>query len=328
MKLPKMSTHGPTRTALLVLLAFCGGLGAHLLIFSSTEAESDLDHVRHFNDGYKVFSLALPNELSFCGERVPLHRLDVRERLDRELLVNTYWQSNTLLAQKRSARWFPLIEEVLRREGVPDDMKYLALIESGFANTVSPAGAAGYWQFMKETAVQYGLEVNSEVDERYHVEKSTRAACQYLKEAHRRFGSWAMAAAAYNLGPGGVSKHAGRQQQEDYYDLLLPEETSRYVFRILAMKEIVKAPERYGFHVRKKDLYPPYTTRPMEVKGPVEDLATFALRQGANYKTLKLLNPWLRDTKLTNKEGRTYHLLLPAEGFDEVRSAPGQDPQD
>ena len=307
----------PLRALLWSLLLLGGAFGMHLFTFSTTVADSDLDHLRQFNDNYRVFSLTLPNELSFCDEPVPLDRLDVRERLDRELLVNTYWQSNTLLAHKRAARWFPLIEEVLEREGVPDDMKYLALIESGLTNAVSPAGATGYWQFLKETATQYGLEVSAEVDERYHVEKSTAAACKYLKDAHAKFGSWAMAAAAYNLGQGGVNKQVGRQQQENYFDLLLPEETSRYVFRILAMKEIIRDPERYGFHLRKRDLYAPYDTRRVEVTGPVEDLATFALRQGTNYKTLKLLNPWLRDNKLTNREGRSYTLLLPGTGFDQ-----------
>jgi membrane-bound lytic murein transglycosylase D len=300
----------------LVLMA--APLGVHMLTHSTIANESDVDHLRHFNDGYKVFSLTLPNDLAFCDEPVPMERLDVRERLDRELLVNTYWQSNTLLAHKRAARWFPLIGQVLKREGVPDDMKYLALIESNLTNVVSPAGATGFWQFMKETAISHGLEVNSEVDERYHVEKSTEAACRYLKDARKRFGSWPMAAAAYNLGQGGVNKQVGRQQEESYYDLQLPEETGRYVFRILAMKEIISDPERYGFHLRRKDLYAPYRTRHIEVTGPIEDLSVFAKRQGTTYRILKLLNPWLRDTKLTNKEGRTFKVLLPDEGFDDT----------
>lgn len=316
MSTPNSIARIATRTAVWCAVLLGSALGLHLLTFSTTSVENDADHLRNFNDSYKVFSLTLPNELDFCGEAVPMDRMDVRERLDRELLVNTYWQSNTLLAHKRSARWFPMIEEILMREGVPDDMKYLALIESGLANVVSPAGATGYWQFMKETAISHGLEVNSEVDERYNVEKSTLAATKYLKEAHAKFGSWAMAAAAYNLGQGGVNKQVGRQQQNSYYDLLLPEETSRYVFRILAMKEIISDAERYGFHIRKKDLYPPYRTHSVEVKGPIEDIATFALRHKTNYKTVKLLNPWLRDTKLTNKEGRTYTILLPAKDFD------------
>lgn len=306
------------RTGAWLLLLVCGALGVHLFGFSTASTNSDVDHLRDFNEGYKVFSLTLPNELSFCGESVPLDRLDVRERLDRELLVNTYWQSNTLLAHKRAARWFPMIEEVLKREGVPDDMKYLALIESGLTNAVSPMGATGYWQFMKETGLKYGLQIDAEVDERYHAEKSTEAACRYLKNAYGRYNSWALAAASYNLGQGGVDKQLNRQKQESYFDLLLPEETGRYVFRILAMKEIIRDPERYGFHLRKKDLYTPYITRSIEVNGPIADLADFALANNTDYKTLKLLNPWLRDSKLTNREGRTYRLLLPAEGFNDA----------
>ncbi len=308
------------RTLGWTLLLLLGSVAFHLFTFSTSEENNDLDHLRNFNDGYKVFSLTLPNELSFCGEEVPMDRIDVRERLDRELLVNTYWQSNTLLAHKRAHRWFPLIERVLEREGVPDDMKYIALIESNLTNVVSPAGATGYWQFMDETAKHYGLEVNNEVDERYHVEKSTVAACKYLKAGHAKYGSWALAAASYNLGQGGVDKQLGRQKQENYFDLLLPEETARYVYRILAMKEIIRDPERYGFHLRNKDLYPPYATREVNITGAIEDIAAFAKAEGTDYKTVKLLNPWLRDTKLTNKEGRTYTLLLPAPGFHDAPS--------
>ena len=306
------------RTTLWALLLLGGSLGMHLLTYSTFVANNDLDHQRIFNEGYKVFSLTLPNELTFCDEKVPLNRLDVREKLDRELLVNTYWQSSTLLAHKRAARWFPLIEGIMKREGVPDDLKYIAVIESGLMNVVSPAGATGYWQFMKETGTQFGLEVNNEVDERYHVEKSTVAACKYLKSAYAHYGKWALAAASYNLGQGGVDKQLGRQKQDNYFDLLLNEETGRYVYRILAMKEILRDPERYGFHLRKKDLYAPYLTRTAEINGPVADLADYAVAQGTDYKTLKLLNPWLRDNSLGNKTGKTYTVLLPAPGFDAV----------
>jgi membrane-bound lytic murein transglycosylase D len=303
----------------LTVLLLGGALTVHLLTFSTTALRTDEDHRRLFNDNYKIFSLTLPDNIDFCGEAVPMQLLDVRERLDRELLVNTYWQSNSLLAHKRAARWFPVIEPVLAREGVPDDMKYLALIESGLTNAISPMGATGYWQFMKETAPKYGLEVSAEVDERYHVEKSTEAACRYLKEAHAKYGSWSMAAASYNLGPGGVDKQVGRQKTQDYFALLLPEETSRYVFRMLAAKEIIRDPARYGFHLRAKDLYQPYRTRSVTVTGPIEDLADFAMRQGTDYKTLKLLNPWLRDVQLTNAKGRSYGILLPAEDFDTAK---------
>lgn len=306
------------RTLAWTLLLLCGSIVLHLFVFSASNEGTDPEHLRNFNDGYKVFSLTLPNESSFCGEQVPLDRIDVRERLDRELLVNTYWQSNTLLAHKRANRWFPLIEKVLAREGVPEDMKYIALIESGLTNAVSPMGATGYWQFMDETARRQGLEVNSEVDERYHVEKSTAAACKYLKAGYAKYGSWALAAASYNLGQAGVDKQLERQKQQNYFDLLLPEETNRYVYRVLAMKEILRDPERYGFHLRKKDLYPPYVTREVVVTASIPDLAAFALQQNTDYKTLKLLNPWLRDTKLTIREGRSYTILLPGEGFDDL----------
>ena len=237
---------------------------------------------------------------TFCGENVPLEKLDVRERLDRELLVNTYWQSNSVLAHKRAARWFPMIEPVLAREGVPDDMKYLALIESGLTNVVSPQGRH------RLLAVHEGdrpsitdLEVNGEVDERYHVVKSTEAACRYLKEAHdaiRLLGAWPPLATTW--ASAALDKQVGRQNAGDYFDLLLPEETSRYVFRLLAHEGDHPRPRALRLpHPRKKDLYPPYATRTVTVTGPIDDLADFALRQGTDYKTLKLLNPWLRDAQ-------------------------------
>ncbi|MFZ1332331.1 MAG: lytic transglycosylase domain-containing protein [Flavobacteriales bacterium] len=305
------------RVALITIALLGGGLCIHFLTFSTTVADSDLEHQRLFNDNYKVFSLTIPEQLEFCGEKVPLERLDVRERLDRELLINTYWQSSTLIAHKRANRWFPLIEEILEREGVPDDMKYLSVIESGLANVVSPAGATGYWQFMKETGTAYGLEISGEVDERFDIEKSTVAACKYLKASYKRYGNWALAAASYNLGVGGVDKQMGRQKQDSYFNLQLNDETSRYVFRMLAMKEVLQDPERYGFHLRAKDLYQPYKTRVLEINGPVDDLAQFAIDNETDYRTLKLLNPWLRDSHLVNKEGKAYKVLLPGEGFDE-----------
>lgn len=294
-------------------------MGAAILVetFAFGLAADGTDHQRQFQESYKVFSLTLPHDMAFCGEPVPLDLLDVRERLDRELLVNTYWQSSSLLAHKRANRWFPVIEPILARNGVPDDMKYIPLVESGLSNVVSPAGATGFWQFMKETAQGHGLEVNDEVDQRYDPVKATEAACRYLKEAHDRYGSWAMAAASYNLGQGNLERQIDRQKTSAYFDLLLPEETSRYVFRILAMKAILSEPGRYGFHLRPQDLYPPYRTRNVELAGPVEDLNAFARRQGTDYKTLKLLNPWLRDNKLTNASGKAYAVLLPAEGFND-----------
>lgn len=306
------------KSVLLLLLIGGGAIALQVLTFSTSDEDSDLAHQRRFNESYNIFSLNLPANLEFCGEKVPLELLDVRERLDRELLVNTYWQSSSLLAHKRANRWFPVIEPILKREGVPEDMKYIPLVESGLTNVVSPAGAVGFWQFMPATAVAEGLEVNDEVDERYNVVRSTEAACAYLKEAYQRYGSWAMAAASYNLGQGNLEKQLGRQKEKNYFDLLLPEETSRYVFRVLAMRSIITDPERYGFHLRKKDLYPPYLTRAVALVPPVVDLNAFANANGTNYKMLKLLNPWLRDNLLGEHPGKTYTVLLPGEGFDQA----------
>ncbi len=278
-----------------------------------TEQEKREGYQRYFNTHYKIFSLPMPQNLSFSGESVPMEKIDVQERLDRELLVNAYWQSQTLLFHKRANRWFPVIEPILAEEGVPDDFKYLALIESGLTNVVSPAGATGYWQIRKETGKELGLEINDEVDERYHVEKATRAACKYLKQAHAKFGNWTMAAASYNIGIYGITRQIERQKVNDYYDLLLVEETSRYLFRILAAKEIITKPAQYGFHFRPADLYEPYTVIEVNVNGGVKDLAVYALEKGINYKILKTLNPWLRENYLTNPYGKEYAFKLPAD---------------
>lgn len=304
------------KVIVLLALLLGGALCIHLLTFSMAGTDTDLDYQRQFNERYRIFSLTLPERIVFCEEAMPLDKIDVRERMDRELLVNTYWQSNSILAHKRAHRWFPVIEPILAEEGVPDDLKYVALSESGLTNITSPVGAVGFWQFMKETATAHGLEVNDEVDERYNVVRATRAACKYLREAKEKYGTWSMAAASYDLGPAGLDRQIGRQKVSDYYSMLLPEETSRYMFRVLALKTILSDPERFGFHLREKDLYQPYRTRSITITGPVPDWADFATQNGTDYKTLKLLNPWLRDTKLTNAQGKTYEILLPGEGFD------------
>ncbi len=207
------------------------------------------------SDPSKVFALDIAENYSFAGETVTLDEHDLRERMDKELLVNTYWQSNTMLMIKRSNKYFPTIERILKEEGVPDDFKYLAVIESGLENVNSPAGAKGFWQIMKTTGREMGLEVNSNVDERYHIENATRVACTYLKKAKKKLGSWTLAAASYNRGISGINRLLEKQQAETYYDLLLNSETRRYVFRILAMKEILSNPTRYGFVFEVQDLY-------------------------------------------------------------------------
>jgi hypothetical protein len=263
----------------------------------------------------KIELVGLPTEIDFAGEAAPLTIVDVRERLDREMVINTNLHSSTTLIFKRASRAFPVIEPILKKYGVPDDFKYLAVIESGLVNAVSPAGARGVWQFMPETAKEKGMEVNDFVDERYDLEKSTEAACRYLLEAKNKFGNWTLAAASYNGGMFGINRQLESQQVTDYYDVLLTEETSRYVFRILALKEIMQNPAKYGFDIPKDQLYYPIEIKKIEIDTPIANLSSFAKGMGINYKILKLHNPWLRDKKLDNKSNKKYILEIPTEGY-------------
>ncbi|MDX1362657.1 lytic transglycosylase domain-containing protein [Arenibacter latericius] len=267
------------------------------------------------NSGYRITAIEIPEGLNFAGEIVPYEDPDIMERVDREFLVNTYWQSNALLFMKRAHKYFPIIEPILAKNGIPDDFKYLALAESGLQNVVSPAGATGFWQIMRGTGRDYGLEINKNVDERYHVEKSTEVACQYLKRSKERFGSWTMAAAAYNAGPAGMQRYMNTQKVEDYYDLLLGQETGRYVFRILAIKEILSNPEKYGFHVEENDLYKKVPTFTIEVDEPIANFADFAHEYEINYKILKRHNPWLREPHLNNDSRKKYIIEIPHKGY-------------
>ena len=262
-----------------------------------------------------VTSPYIPEIVEFAGEALPLHFFDVRESLEREMIVNMNFHSNTLQYLKRVTRFFPVIEPILAANNIPDDFKYLALIESDFMNRVSPAGATGFWQFMRAAATDYGLEMNTEVDERYHLEKSTVAACRYLNDSYRTFRNWTMVAASYNMGRAGLSSQVNRQKCNNYYDLLLNEETSRYVFRIAAVKLILTNPERYGFHVIEEEKYQPIPYTEVEIRTGVSDFADFAFQHNTNYKMLKILNPWLRDNKLTNSARKTYTVKIPTEGF-------------
>jgi len=256
-----------------------------------------------------------PVKLDFADEETPLKISDVKERFDRELLVNVNLHASTILAIKRANRAFPIIEPILKKNGIPDDFKYLAVIESGLVNVVSPAGARGIWQFMPETAKERGMEVNENVDQRYDLEKSTEAACRYFLSAKGKFGSWTLAAASYNGGMTGVNKQIEIQKVSNYYDLLLTEETSRYVFRILALKEIMKNPVKYGFTIAFEDLYAALPTRKIEIDSSITDLAIFAKSEGINYKILKIHNPWLRETKLINDTGKKYQIEIPLKGY-------------
>ena len=254
----------------------------------------------------------VPEQINFAGENVPLERWDVYERLDRELLFNYYYQNNIIYMLKLSNRYFPVIEERLKANGVPDDFKYLCIAESNLQNLTSRAGAVGYWQFMPKSAPEYNLTVNSLVDERYHIEKSTDAACKYLKKAYEKFGSWTAAAASYNCGMGGYNSQVTYQGSANYYDLLLPEETNKYIFRILAFKHLLSNAESLGFNVNEETLYTPHKTKEVVVTSTIPNLAAWAKSQGTSYKIVRLLNPWLRGRSLPVKTGAQYKLLIPA----------------
>lgn len=259
----------------------------------------------------RVQIFEIPEKIEFAGEAVPLHQPDVLERLEREIYVNAYWESNALLIMKRAGKFFPAIEKMLEENGIPDDFKYIALIESGLLNVVSPAGARGFWQFMPGTAKDFGLEVNNDVDERYHWEKATLAACKYLRSAYGKFGNWTGVAASYNIGIAGLTRRINEQQVLNYYDLYLNEETSRYMFRALAFKELFEHPLKYGFELQASDLYQLPLLREHVVDSSIPSLATWAIQHGSNYKELKLHNPWLRSEKLMVARGKSYTILLP-----------------
>lgn len=302
-------------------LSFIGLMSlAGLLIYAVQDAPTDENFEKKLINDYNVYALQVPDYLEFAGEKMPLENPDILERMDRELLVNTYWQSNGLLMFKRSQKYFPIIEPILAKNGVPDDFKYLAVIESGLTNASSPAGAKGVWQILRGTGREYGLEVNSNVDERYHIEKATEVACKYLKKSKERFGSWTLAAAAYNGGNAGIARRLESQKVSNYYDLLLGEETGRYVFRIVALKEILNNPQKYGFNFREKDLYFRIPTYQVEIDTAVTDFAKFSEQFDINYKILKIHNPWLREAHLNNKSGRKYIIEIPEKGY--YNSAP------
>ncbi len=286
-----------------------------LLVTTGYSGPADDPEPRRTDVGYSVYDVEVPENVTFAGEPLPLDLFDVRESLERELLSNTYFHSQTIRLIKMANRYFEQIEPVLKRNLIPDDFKYLAVAESGLTQAVSPARAVGFWQLMRGTALDYGLEVNGEVDERYHIGKSTEVACRYLIESFQKYGNWTMTAASYNAGRRGVDRQIGRQKIDNYYDLLLNEETARYVYRVVAFKLIFENPSDYGFHLSAKDLYPAIPTYTVEVDSSVADFADFASAHGTNYKILKYFNPWLRDNTLTNTGRKVYSITLPQEGY-------------
>ncbi len=302
-------------TGLGIGIAFLTGW---LLLLSSGESP-DTNHETLYSEGdggtslpQRVRSVDLSGPFSFAGEEIPVDNLDVKERLDHELLRNAYFHRNTLLLLKRQARFFPTIERILAEEGVPDDLKFLAVAESGLSNATSVAGAKGYWQFMKPTGSGYGLEINGEVDERYHLEKSTRAACAYLKDYYREFGDWRWVAAAYNMGGPNVRKWKERQRAATVFDLDINAETMAYLFRIVALKTIMQQPTDFGYELAPDDAYPPlndYET--ITVSNSISNLGDFALANGTTYRQLKVYNPWLVSGSLTISKGNSYEIKIP-----------------
>lgn len=308
-----------------ILLLLCLIGISSILTFATYGERDDEGQKKDLKDNYSIYSLPIPENLDFAGEAVPIKDPQVLESFDRELLVNTYWQSQTVLFLKRSARYFPTIERILKENGIPEDFKYLPLIESGFMPVVSPAGAVGFWQIMEKTGKQYGLEIDREVDERYHLEKATQVACTYLKEAYAEFGSWTLAAASYNLGMAGLKKQMARQKEDSYYALNLNPETARYVFRLLAVKEIMEDPEGYGFHVRAKDRYQPLETFRVKVDTSITHVSYLNRKYGINYRILKYHNPWLRMEYLPNSQAKVYEFIIPKQG-DNVMEQPIDQP--
>jgi len=300
---------------LLSVIAFSVIIGG--LFFNSYPADVKNHVVNTASGPQEIFftAVTLPEKLDFADESVPLENFDVRESLDREMLIIANFHSQELLYIKKSNRYFSILEPILKKNEIPDDFKYLALAESGFLDKiVSPAGAVGIWQFMKGAAIENGLEVNEEVDERYHIEKATEAACKYLKNSFAKYGNWTMVAASYNAGIGGMNRQVDVQDSKNYYDLLLNEETSRYIFRILALKLVIGSPEKYGFKVGDDEKYPIIPFKEVKIAGSVKSFTDYARENNINYKLFKQFNPWLRQPDLKNPKGKIYTVKIPEVG--------------
>lgn len=302
-----------TRTNLSLTIVLALGVGATVpFLVGSTEVGEQ--HSVKSEVPYCVTSPTVPEQAVFDGQTIDLRRYDRRERMDRELMAFTYMHSSTMLMLKRANRYFPVIEPILKANGIPDDFKYLMAIESSLNPLArSPSGAVGLWQIMPATGRELGLEVNENVDERYHIEKATKAACKYFKQAYAKYGDWMAVSAAYNAGQGRISSQLDKQLAEHAMDLWLVEETSRYMFRLLAAKEVFKSPQRFGFLLKQEHLYPqiPYTEK--TVTTGIDSLSEYARRQGVTYAQLRDANPWLREQSLKNKSGKTYVMQIPTQ---------------
>lgn len=295
--------------AIIGLMTF---LGAGFVITLLISARSRQPIPSDYKEGLPAASSwSLPETVSFAGEEMPLQYFDTRESLDRELNATAYRHGSTILTIKRAGRYFPEIEKILMENGIPDDFKYLACAESDLSNVVSPAGATGFWQIMENTGKEYGMTINKEIDNRYNLEQSTLFACRYFRKAYEKYGSWTMAAASYNNGFSGLDEQISIQKETNYYNLLLNEETARYIFRIVSLKLIISDPSKYGFNINPEDLYKPVPYKEVEVDTTIASFEQFARNFDTNYKILKFLNPWLRKPFLTNNDGRKYVIRIP-----------------
>jgi membrane-bound lytic murein transglycosylase D len=299
-----------------ILSGMLMGFLSLLFIFAMVETRNpDRDYRELFGRSTRILVPEVPAKATFCGEEVPLSLYYVHEAFERELMAGTFMHSSTVMMFKRSYRWFPVIEPILKKNGIPDDFKFLAVAESNLANVISPSGAEGFWQFLKPTGQQYGLEINDNIDERYNLEKATESACRYLKESYTQFGSWSLVAASFNRGQEGIEKALEKQQVKSYFDLYLNDETSRYLFRIIAIKEIYNHPVRYGFFLRERNLYSQVPTRLVVIDTAIHNLPSFALKMKINYRILRELNPWIQSYTLPNKSRKIYTFLFPKEGL-------------
>ncbi len=303
------------RTGLAVMLILSAGFV--IFIFAGA-LNTDHASVKPNNEVITVTSWDIPEEVSFAGESVPLTNFDTRESLDREVNATAYRHGSTLLTIKRAGRYFPEIEKILKENNIPDDFKYLACAESDLANAISPAGATGFWQIMEGTGREYGMTINKEIDERYCIEKSTRFACAFFRKAYEKYGSWTMAAAAYNNGISGLDEQVEIQKETNYYNLLLNDETGRYLFRIIALKLIISDPPSFGFLISDKDIYQPIPYTEVSVDTAVASFEQFSRKYDTNYKMLKYLNPWLRKPYLTNSTGSVLKIRIPEKGVRET----------
>lgn len=292
-----------------VVLAFA----SVIMGFSKKKAVADFEADNDTLLPNRIYNL--PDSVCFAGERMPLENFDTRESLERELIMSAYRHSSTIMIIKKANRYFPVIEPILKEYGIPDDFKYLVAAESEFANAISPKGAIGFWQIMQSVGREEGMEINSIVDERYSIEKSTRFACKYLKKSYDMFGNWTLAAASYNSGRGSINEQMKIQHQNNYYDLLLNEETARYIFRVVAYKLIIGNPESYGFDIKKEDLYSPLKYEVVKIDTAIRDFSVFAGMNGTNYKILKFLNPWLRKPYLPRTTGKSYEIKIPVKNM-------------